>query len=68
MAIISIILFILTQDMRLPMVLVDWMTVIHAVLLVGGLVCYVIAFTGINDEEGEDDDQFDGFDPWKYSA
>ena len=44
LAIIGIILFILTQDMRLPMIMIDWWTLAHAILFVVAIISYLLAF------------------------
>lgn len=44
MAAIGIILFIITQDMRLPVGLVDWWTVAHVALLAAGTAIYIFAY------------------------
>jgi len=37
-------LFLITQDMSLPMVLFDWWTLVHAIVFVFMVLCYVSAF------------------------
>ena len=54
LAIIAIIIFILTQDMRLPMIMVDWWTLAHLLLFVAGVLCYIFAYKR---ERDEDDDE-----------
>ena len=44
LAIIAIIIFILTQDMTLPMIMVDWWTLIHVILFLAGILCYIFAY------------------------
>jgi len=51
LAIIGIILFLLTQDMRLPVVMVDWLTLLHAIIFASGVVNYILAFRKEKDEE-----------------
>jgi len=60
LAILAIIIFIFTQDMRLPMVMVDWWTLVHVILFIGGLLCYIFAYKKVNAEEEpeEDDDEY----------
>jgi len=43
-AIIGIFLFVLIQDMRTPMVLVDWWTIAHAILVVIGILGTLFLF------------------------
>ena len=43
LAIVGIMLFILTQNMRLEFVLVDWWTAAHAALLIGAILIYIIS-------------------------
>ena len=51
LAIIGVILFILTQDIRLPMVMVDFWTLTHATLFVCGLFSYIFAIRKEKDED-----------------
>jgi len=44
MAIIAVIVYILTEDMRLPMVLIDRWTLIHAIILTIEIVAVILAF------------------------
>jgi len=44
LGIVGIILFALTQDMRLQMVFVDWWTIVHAILVIAGFISYTFAF------------------------
>jgi len=44
MAIIAVIVYILTEDMRLPMMLIDRWTLIHAVILTIEIVAVILAF------------------------
>jgi len=57
LAIIAIIVFIITQDMRLPMRLTDWWTLLHVILFVVGLICYIFAFRRKKDEEDDDPEE-----------
>ena len=50
LAIAAIILFLLTQNMRNLMVMVDWWTIIHIVLFVAAVICSVFAFRKKKDE------------------
>ena len=53
LAIAAFIIFFLTQDMRLKMILVDWWTIVHAVLFAAGIICYIFAFKRGRDEEDD---------------
>jgi len=55
LAIIGIILFILTQDMRLPMIMIDWWTLAHGILFAGGALSYIFAYRRVKDEDGDDE-------------
>jgi uncharacterized membrane protein len=44
LAIVGILLFILTQDMRLTVIMTDWWTPVHVVLFAGGIFSYVFAY------------------------
>jgi len=57
LAIIAIIVFIITQDMRLQITLTDWWTLLHVIVFALGLVCYFFAFRRKNDEEDEDGEE-----------
>ena len=57
LAIVGIILFILTQDMRLPMIMIDWWTLAHAILFIGGIVSYIFAYKKEKDEDDDDNTQ-----------
>jgi len=57
LAIIAIIVFILTQDMRLPMIMIDWWTLLHAILFIGGLISYIFAFRKVKDDDEDEDDE-----------
>ena len=52
-AVAAIIIFLLTQNVRLPMVMVDNWTIAHAALFVGGLASYIYAY-GKNKKDEED--------------
>jgi len=54
-AISGLVLFILTQDMRLPMTMVDWWTPANAAIFYGGAQSYIYAF-----RIGKDDDSDTG--------
>jgi len=43
LAIAAVVLFVLTEDMRLLMVLVDWYTIYHAIIFAAGLVAFILA-------------------------
>jgi len=53
LAIVGIILFILTQDMRLQMIMVDWWTMAHLILFIGGVLCYIFAYRKRKDEDDD---------------
>jgi len=53
LAIAAIALFLLTQDMRQLMVMVDWWTWIHLGIFIAALLSYMFAFKRTKDE-GED--------------
>jgi len=55
LAFIAIILFILTQDIRLPMVLADRWTFTHLIIFVCSLLCYIFAYRRNKDEEDDDE-------------
>jgi len=44
LAIIGIVIFSLTQNVRLSIAMVDWWTVAHVILFVGALLCYIFAY------------------------
>jgi len=50
LAIIAIIIFILSQDMRQSMTTVDWWTLVHITLFIAGLLSYIFAFKRRKDE------------------
>ena len=56
LAIVAIILFILTQDMTLPMIMIDWWTLAHAILFVGTVLCYIFAYRNEKDEDRDDEE------------
>jgi hypothetical protein len=58
LAIIAVLVFLLTEDVSLPMVLMDWWTIFHLVILILSIVFVVIAKkkSKENIEEEEDDD------------
>jgi len=47
-SIISIIIFVLTQDMRNMMVLLDWLTLIHVILLAAQIVAIALTRRGLS--------------------
>ena len=53
LAIVGVILFYLTQDMSLSIVLLDWWTPLHILLLVDGLLSYIFAFKRRKHESDE---------------
>ena len=50
-AIAGVYLFIITQDIKLTMIMIDWWTTAYAILLAGGIFSYIFAFTREKDEE-----------------
>jgi pilus assembly protein TadC len=54
-AVLAVILFILTQDMRLPMVFIDFWTIAHVILLAGEIIALRAVYKK-KDQEDEDDD------------
>ena len=55
LAIIGIILFILTQDMRQPMIMIDWWTLAHVILFAGGIISYIFAYRTEKDEDNDEE-------------
>jgi len=53
LAIAAFIIFFLTEDMKLKMIMVDWWTIVHAVLFAAGLLCYIFAVKRGKDEEDD---------------
>jgi len=56
LAIVGIILFILTENMRLQMIMVDWWTLAHVILFAGAIISYIFAFK-TEKNNGSDDDK-----------
>jgi len=54
-AVVGIIVFILTEDMSLPMVLLDNWTIVNAIIFVLGIVSYRFIFKREKNEEYEDE-------------
>lgn len=52
-AIISVVIFFLTQDMRNPMALVDSWTIAHAALFLADLVCFLIVERKVKKDDDE---------------
>jgi len=52
--ILGIIVFILTEDMRLPMVLIDEWTIVNAIIFIAGVIGYVFAIKREKDEDTDD--------------
>jgi len=55
LAIVGIVFFLLTEDMRLPMVLLDRWTIINAIILLVGIVSKLLAFKKVKLEEVEEE-------------
>lgn len=51
LAIVGFATFMITQDMRLTMVLIDWWTLAHAILLTGGVFSYIFACKKKKDQD-----------------
>ena len=52
-AVLAFIIFLVTQDMRLPMAWVDWWTIVHAIILIIQLAFFVLALKRVEgDDEG----------------
>ena len=56
-AIVGVVLFIITQNMNYPMILVDRWTILHAIILVIGTVTMIFAHRNLK----EDDEQYDPY-------
>ncbi|MCL2426204.1 MAG: hypothetical protein FWD05_07685, partial [Oscillospiraceae bacterium] len=54
LAIIAIILFILTENMRLPMIMIDRWTIAHIILFAVAVISYIFAFRTRKDEDNDD--------------
>jgi len=52
-SIISIFIFILTQDMRRMMVLLDWLTIVHAILLIIEIIAAVLVKRGFSKKKNK---------------
>ncbi|MCL2889054.1 MAG: InlB B-repeat-containing protein [Eggerthellaceae bacterium] len=57
LGIVACVVFVLTQDMSLPMALVDWWTIVHAVIFVIQIVVVVLAMVRKDNEKKEDKGQ-----------
>jgi len=59
LGLIAVTIFILTQDMTRFMVLVDMWSIVHLVLFIAGLVCYIMAFKRAKacDDDNKDDNK-----------
>jgi len=66
LAIIAIIVFILTQNMNYRMVMVDWWTVLHAVIFILAVLSYVFAIRRRRDMLEDDDRYFTPVDAQYY--
>lgn len=53
LALAGIAVFLLTQDIMLPMVITDWWTLTHAILLVCGILSYILAYKRDKGEYGD---------------
>jgi hypothetical protein len=59
LAIVAIFLFILTEDMRLPMVFVDQWTIAHAIIMVVQIVCWLVASRRKKLDEEDTDEEME---------
>ena len=57
MAIVGIVVFILTEDIRLPMVFVDKWTIVNAIILAVEIVAVVFCFKRRKDSDDDEDDE-----------
>jgi uncharacterized repeat protein (TIGR02543 family) len=57
-AILSVILFILTQDMRLPMVFFDFWSIFFAVFVILGIITTILTFKRETLEKEEENDEY----------
>jgi len=51
--ILGIIVFLLTEDMRLPMVLIDEWTIVNAIIFIAGIIGYAFAVKRDKDEDSD---------------
>jgi len=54
-AVLAVVLFILTQDMRLPMVMIDIWTLAHAILFAAGLLGYIFAYKNVKEDDEDEE-------------
>jgi len=52
--ILGIIVFLLTEDMRLPMVLIDEWTIVNAIIFIAGVIGYAFAVKREKDEDSDE--------------
>lgn len=57
LAVVGAIIFILTEDMTLPMVWVDGWTIVNAIVLLAGVICGVVGIRRTKKVELEEEDQ-----------
>jgi len=57
-AIIAVIVFILTQDITLPIRLTDWWTLLHVILFAIAFICYIFAFGRKKDKDDDSDEKY----------
>jgi len=62
LAVLAIILFILTEDMRLPMVMVDRWTILHAIILLLEIVALVFCFRRRRYDDDDDEREINARD------
>jgi len=57
MGIIGVLLFVLTQDMRSPMTLMDWWTIAHVLIFAAEVIAVVFTFKKKKEDEKEEEEQ-----------
>jgi len=55
LAIVGILLFILTQDMRLPMVMTDKWTIMHLILVIVGVIAYILSYKKVKIDDDHEE-------------
>jgi len=58
LAIIGIVFFFLTEDIRLPMILVDRWTIVNAIILLVEIVAMVLVFKKVDENVEEDEEDY----------
>jgi hypothetical protein len=49
--VLAVVIFLITEDMRLPITLADWWTIVHAIILIIQLAFFVLAMRRTGDED-----------------